>query len=723
MSSLNVLQEGVVRWEDSALELVIAVDAQRIPRLSLTPSIADGAPRARVPAVAADPAHRGLPLIDVMIAGTGRSWAGLRYSESAVGAQLRYVEHRAERDGLFNTLTVRLHDPDSGLAAIVTYARLDDAGVLRSRTRLVNEGDAALTVHSVSSLLLGGLAGVDGDLRDVEILWAENDWQAESRWHGRRFRDAIPQLSTVLEDGRSRGRFALTSVGSWSSGTYLPMGAAVNRRSGHTLLWQIEHNGAWHWQVGEHLGAGPSLSYVSLLGPTDIDHQWRVTLAPGESFETVPAAIAVSDGGLDDAVARLTRYRRAIRREHDDLRTLPVIFNDYLNTVRADPTTERLLPLVAAAAAAGAECFCIDAGWYAEPAEDWWDGVGEWRPSETRFTGGLQRVIEQIRTEAMVPGIWIEPEVVGVRSPVADVLPNEAFFMRDGTRVVEQGRYHLDLRHPAAREHLDSTVRFLVDELGVGYIKMDYNIDVAPGTDVGGVPAGAGLLGHNRALLDWIESVLDRHPGLTLEACSSGAMRCDYGTLSRFQLQSTSDQEDPLSYPPIAAAAPLAIAPEQAAVWTSVQPEMSDDLIAFTLCGALLQRMQLSGNIDAMTLAQFALVSRAVEVYKDIRHDIAAGVPFWPLGLPSWTDGWMALGLRAPETTYLIVWRRPQPSCEASRDTVTLAVTPLAHDDTPHVRYASDGATVQTTASGELEVSLPRAPGACLIAIGAAQTG
>ncbi len=94
----------------------------------------------------------------------------------------------------------------------------------------------------------------------------------------------------------------------------------------------------------------------------------------------------------------------------------------------------------------------------------------------------------------MVPGLWLEPEVVGVRSPVAGQLPAEAFFQRDGERVVEHGRYHLDLRHPAAVKHLDEVVDFLVGDLGVGYLKLDYNINGGPGTDTGGGSAGAGLL-------------------------------------------------------------------------------------------------------------------------------------------------------------------------------------------------------------------------------------
>ena len=149
-----------------------------------------------------------------------------------------------------------------------------------------------------------------------------------------------------------------------------------------------------------------------------------------------------------------------------------------------------------------------------------------------------------------MPGLWLEPEVVGVRSPVARQLPEEAFFRRDGQRVVEQGRYHLDLRHPAALPHLDRVIDFLVGTLGVGYLKLDYNITVGPGTDTGGLSPGVGMLDHNRAHLEWLDRVLDRYPGLTIENCSSGGMRTDYALLSRLQLHSTSDQQDFLRYPP-----------------------------------------------------------------------------------------------------------------------------------------------------------------------------
>jgi alpha-galactosidase len=408
-----------------------------------------------------------------------------------------------------------------------------------------------------------------------------------------------------------------------------------------------------------------------------------------------------------------------------------VIFNDYMNTLMADPTTEKLLPLISAAAEAGAEYFCIDAGWY-DDGEGWWERAGDWKPAPNRFPGGLPEVLHHIRKEGMIPGLWLEPEVAGAGTQAAATLPDEAFFQRGGVRVEEHRRYHLDLRHPAAVKHLDETADFLVGDLGIGYLKLDYNIKIDPGTEVDGSSAGAGLLGHNRALLDWLDRLLDRYPKLIIENCASGAMRADYAMLSRLQIQSTSDQQDFLRYPVIAAAAAAAIPPEQAGIWSYPQPGMGQQENAFTLCGALLGRIHLSGHIDKMNAQERGLVARAVSVYKDIRPDLAAALPFWPLGLPHWTAPWIVSGLRAPTRSYVLIWRRGvlpagpgragpvAGSPPADSPTVSLPVPHLRGQAvTPRILFPAEaGARASWDGtSGELAVTLPHAPSACLISL------
>jgi alpha-galactosidase len=687
---------------DDCLELTVEVGPDEIPRLiRLAPA---GAGRT------AFAGEQALPVADVVLAGAGRAWSGRRYCESATAPRLRYAGHEhtdgADHGRAWRQVRVDLADPDRGLRAEVSYRMPAGTGTVRSWVRLVNAGPAPLTVTSVTSFL----CGATGDPAGLDVWWAASDWLAEGRWTARPLREVLPDLGPALAPARPRGCFGRTSLGTWSSGRYLPMGALNRRSTGRTWLWQVEHQGGWHWQVGERDGA----AYLAVLGPTDAEHQWRVTLAPGQEFATVPAAVAVSDAGFDGALAALTSGRRAVRRPHPDHQRLPVTFNDYMNTLMGDPSTERLRPLIRAAGAVGAEYFCIDAGWYAEAGEPWWDTVGEWQPAASRFPGGLSEVLEDIRDHGMVPGLWLEPEVVGVRSPVAEQLPAGAFLGRDGQRVAEHGRYHLDLRHPAAVRHLDRVVDRLVGDLGVGYLKLDYNINAGPGTDVGGVSPGAGLLGHNRAHLAWLDAVLDRHPGLVLENCASGGMRADHALLARLQVQSTSDQQDLLRYAAIAAAAPAAVPPEQGAVWAYPQPEFSDAEIVFTLCSALLGRIHLSGHLDRMSPAQQRLVAAAIAVYREIRADLPRAVPLWPLGPPGWDDPWLALALRAPAATYLVTWRRPPGG--ASRIEVPL----------PHLRGQPSRAEVLYPAGGQAQVSweqdastvavaLPETPAACLI--------
>nr|WP_322724284.1 alpha-galactosidase [Streptomyces spongiae] len=646
-----------------------------------------------------------LPLVELSALGHGSGWSGPRFTGTAFGTRLAYRSHRSGRSGTWEWLTVELHDRATGLTAFVELTSPTGLPVLRSRVRLRNEGTEPLVVQSVSSLLLGGLPSPDA----LDVHRARNDWLAECRWYTEPLRDTVADINVDAHQHDSRAALVLTGRGSWPTDGHLAMGALTERGSGRTWAWQIESPAGWRWDLGEHAHG----THLALNGPTDAEHQWRVRLAPGDEFTTVPAALALGSG-LDDAMGALTSYRRAVRRPHPDHTALPVVFNDYMNTLMGDPTTEKLLPLIDAAAEAGAEYFCIDSGWYDDDTEGWWDSVGEWLPSPRRFPGGgIRAVLDRIRERGMVPGLWLEPEVVGVRSPVASQLPPDAFFQRDGVRLAEQGRHQLDLRHPAARAHLDKTVDRIVGDWGVGYLKLDYNIVVDPGTQTPeDLAPGVGLLGHAHAYLDWLSGVLDRHPGLVVENCASGGMRMDGATLAVSQLQSTSDQQDPLRFPPIAAAAPTAVPPEQGAVWAYPQPEYDDGLISFTLGGALLGRIHLSGHLNRMSEHQLGLVRDAVGTYKALRADLARAVPFWPLGLPGWTDEWLALGMRVPDgPSYVSVWRR------GGEGEVRVPVGHLAGREVrTEILHPSASTSGSAVWDGDgLRVSLPSAPGVLLI--------
>lgn len=681
---------NVTRWVAGGLTLHLAVDSAGPVRvLGLLPD-------SRAPRDTSEVA-----LVEIDCAGHGRlgNSTSAQHRPYAVTAGLRHTGHieRSTSDG--SRLVVEQRHEELGLLVRTEFEHRTGIPVLRVRSEVANDGPAMLTLTFVSSLALTGF----GQLDELTVHEARNAWKGELRWQHLTAEQAGLVDIGDREQGTSKGRHAVTGTGSWSSGDFLPMGGVEH--AGLAWVWQVEHNGGWHWELGDLFED----LYLLAGGPTDREHQWRQTLEPGERFTTVPVAVAAVAGDLGAGLRAMTEHRRAIRRPASDHTDLPVIFNDYMNCLDGDATEEKLAPLIDAAAEVGAEYFVIDAGWYAEDG-GWWDTVGAWEPSSARFPSGLGATIARIRDAGMAPGLWLEPEVVGVRSPVVDELPEDAFFTDGGRRRAENGRYHLDYRSAAVRKRMDRVVDRLIDEFGVRYFKLDYNVDISPGTDSSGENPGAGLLGHNLAYLAWLDGVLDRHPGLVLENCASGGMRMDYAMLSRLAIQSTSDQTDHLLYVPIAVAAPSAVPPEQGAVWAYPQPEHGPEEASLCLVNALLGRVHLSGRIDRMSSGQLARVRTALDVYKGHRTVLATGGPQWPLGLPGWYDRWLTLAIDDGDVCLLAVWYRgTEPG------SVTIPLRWLDNDIvSAEVSFPADLPTEFDLTGSALRVSVPTGPAARL---------
>jgi alpha-galactosidase len=195
-----------------------------------------------------------------------------------------------------------------------------------------------------------------------------------------------------------------------------------NKRLGVIWFWQIEHNGSWYWEISNASGRSIYANdvYAYLRGPDDLHSSAWKNLQPGASYESVPVTVGCVRGGFSEAVVALANYRSsACERPSPENARCPVIFNDYMNCLVGDPTEEKELPLIAAAAKAGCEYFVIDAGWYQELHEDWSAAIGSWRPSVSRWPRGLKFVLDRVRQAGMIPGLWLEDEAAGEKSLLA----------------------------------------------------------------------------------------------------------------------------------------------------------------------------------------------------------------------------------------------------------------------------------------------------------------
>jgi len=582
---------------------------------------------------------------------------GNKYTGTNPAGQLRYKSHRESKTPL--GAKIEIVQEGGGLRVTSHLQILGKLGALRSWTEVVNTGKEPVLLEYVSTAALPG-ASLGGDSnwdRKMQLHLADNTWYGECQWRSdslANFGLSMTGCDPNLYPGFSLNRISISNQGSWSTLGHLPLGALENTETGDTLFWQIEHNGSWHWEVSDIANE----LYVLISGPTFREGHWSKRLAKGESFTSVPATIGRVKGGLTCALQELNSVRRLIRLPHPDMEKMPVIFNDYMNCLMAEPTTEKLLPVIDVAADVGCEYFVVDAGWFATLQETWWTSVGEWKESPDRFpNGGFVKVMDHIRAIGMVPGLWLEMEVVGITSPVAKKFPDAWFFQRDGRRVSDHGRYQLDYRNPAVRKHADSILDRVIRDYGVGYIKNDYNINAGPGTDFKADALGDGLLEHNRAFLAWMDSVMERHPGLVVENCASGGMRMDYASLSHHSIQSTSDQTDYRLTGIIAAASASAVTPEQAAVWSYPLKDAGEEETIFNMVNSLLLRIHQSGRIHEIAPRSLSLVKEGIAYYKTIRKLIRRGQPFWPMGLARFGAPCASFGIVSGKTTLLAVWR------------------------------------------------------------------
>lgn len=616
----------------------------------------------------------GFKLVELQVSGIDRAGErhGNKYIVTAPGYRMKFKNFSDTNNIFGRKLEITCIDEPTGLETVSHLQFYTGTSAVRSWTVVTNKGSETQTVEYVSSFALTGIEkeGLKSQDEKLKIGICHNSWQRELQWQFYTLEQVGLGMAQPLDYQHSSKVFGVTNVGNWSAKEYIPMGYLENTETGSALAWQIENNGSWHWEISDQEGH----LYLQLAGPSEIESHWCKNLKPGESFTSVPCAVCAVNGGFDEAIGELTKYRRIIRRKNADNKKLAIIFNDYMNCLWGDPTAEKEFPLIDAAAEAGCEYFCIDAGWYADGF--WWDWVGEWQESKKRFPNGLREVTDYIRKKGLIPGVWLEIEVMGIKCPLADKLPDDWFFTRHGKRVYDRSRYQLDFRNPEVREHCDEVIDRLVNTYGVGYIKMDYNIEPGIGTEHNADSYGDGLLEHQRAYIAWLDGVFERHPQLIIENCSSGGLRMDYAMLSRYSIQSTSDQDDYKKYCTIAANSPSALCPEQSAIWSYPMTSGDREEVVFNMVNAMLLRIHQSGHLGYIEPERKALVKEALDMYKKIRGDIKNALPFWSLGLSKFSDEWVSLGLKCENTAYLAVWRR-----ESSDNTCQLPVNFLKGKD------------------------------------------
>ncbi len=574
--------------------------------------------------------------------------------------------------------------PALGLKVTVNMEFVPGCHVVRQICEVENLSDQPHILTHFSSACMEGVGG-SGILPwyhddKMYIHYTKSFGQAENQW----FCEPVRRLGLYPSSVHpSAGTAKFLSIGSRSFGQHAPMAVLENRETSEVWFFQMETSTSWFFEIGNrNASVDPRGSFF--IHTTTADERYlgfTKKLNRHEKYCSMPVAYGTAKGGFEEAVRELTRYRRSRLKKSVSLaQGMPVVFNDYMNCLWAEPTAKKLIPLIDAAAENGAEVFCIDAGWYCKPG-DINNSLGDWEPCEELFgQNGFSGILQYIRSRGMLPGCWLEIESCGENSRLAK-MPEYWFIHRNGSRVQDNPRLYLDFTVQEVKDHMMNVISRLYS-MGIRYVKNDYNGCISVGTDFDGKTSPCdGAHDYFRSIYRFWDDVTMRFPGLIIENCSSGALRQDYGILSRCHLQSTSDQEIYYKYPFIISGSLATLLPEQSGIWAYPYPllfnerEHADILNSseyldtkrdgeetiFNMVNGMCGVLTLSGHPECADPVNRELIQQAVAIYKSNREFIAQSFVTYPRGTASLDHmtGYVVLGLTDDNMSKMLlyVWR------------------------------------------------------------------
>lgn len=588
--------------------------------------------------------------VQVQVAGENKdSHLGAKMVRSSESGRLRYVSHTVS-DG---SLTVVQDSPNVRCETV--FETYSDTNAIRVHTKVTNLTETPIVLEEVSAFCMAGI-GDKNDPENMQFTSFLQSHHAECQPRTKNFRE----LGLYGGRNESQQRVSGCNIGSWSTKELLPMGILEDRKNSSFLMFQVESNSSWYYEISDILGK----YYLYLGGPNYPFGGWFKTLNPGQSYVTPYIALAFGKD-LNDVIGNMTLYRRHIAGISPADASLPTIFNEYMHLSWDSPTAENTAKYAPVVAKTGVEYYVIDCGWHNEEDGDKvYPFVGHWKESKARFPEGVKKTTDYIRSLGMKPGLWIEPEIIGIQcQEMLNHYDDDCFFQRHGKRLAVMNRHFLDYRNPKVRTYMSETIRRMVEDYGAEYIKCDYNQDCGVGTDWNAENPGAGLEAATDAFLDWIREMIAKYPDVIFEGCSSGGMRMDYKTLSAYSLVSTSDQTDYLLYPYIAGNILAAVLPEQAAVWSypvasdcTKGEDVSDERIVINMVNSFLGRMHLASHLDYLNEHQMDLIREGVAYYNTLSAVKKTATPYFPMGFTGFGDRAVCAGLKNGNRVYLAAW-------------------------------------------------------------------
>lgn len=278
-----------------------------------------------------------------------------------------------------------------------------------------------------------------------------------------------------------------------------------------------------------------------MAGIQDDGFSW--TLDPGQSFESPEAMLTFSKAGKNGMSQNCHNFvKHHIVSKNWASKERPILLNNWEATY-FDFNQRKLLKLAKEAKNVGIELFVLDDGWFGQRNSDT-EGLGDYDVNLKKLPSGLARLAKQINKIGLVFGIWIEPEMISVKSKLYQEHPDWAVSAPGIEPSLGRHQLVLDLCRPEVQDYIIEQINQLLSSANISYVKWDMNRHLSdifsPSLSNQGQFYHSWVKGLYRILRD----CMAKHPDILFEGCSNGGNRFDLGMLCYFPQIWTSDNTD-----------------------------------------------------------------------------------------------------------------------------------------------------------------------------------
>lgn len=546
---------------------------------------------------------------------------GLRVKEST-GNQtvaLKYVKH-VFFDGFHKinglpsvhgtlpstSLCITMKDEMNGLVVELWYGIIEETDVITRTVKLINKGNAQLTIEKAASM-------------NLDFIYGEFDWIT---LHGRHAMERNVERRAI-----SHGISSIGSVRGTSSHHYNPFTILCEKEAtetnGSCYGFSFMYSGEFLVEVEKDQMDQTRI----IMGIHPDNFSW--ILNQDQTLELPMVIMSYSANGL----GKLSQnYHKTIKenviRGNWKNKRRPVLINNWEATY-FDFTGDKLVEIAKEAQSLGIELFVLDDGWFGKRDDDN-TSLGDWVVDERKLPNGIKALAEKIINMGMEFGLWFEPEMVSIQSDLYKKHPEWCIHVKNRPYTMGRNQLVLDLSRKDVCDYIVKSVSNILKSAPITYVKWDMNRHI---TDI-----GSDLLPQYRqeetshryilGLYDVMERLTNEFPDVLFESCSSGGGRFDAGMLYYMPQTWTSDNTDAICRTKIQYGTSLVYPPITMGCHVSTTPNHQVGRITPLETRA---NVAMAGNfgyeldLTKLTDEEKEIVKLHIKEYKDIRELVQFG--------------------------------------------------------------------------------------------------